>query len=199
MDIGVWRMKKMLRNSLKRKTIVTGLMAAIVMGLVVALVLPQEIGARQAIPLVKSQGNAVKEGFFFNICGEQKDPSNVKGTPLNPAVVKRGSEITILFCARSTDTTAKAWELAARDPVHLGDSPQNGISVIFDSKSLQVPAYEGSVDDFAKGKGDTLTFNVHFGANVTAKTGIQRVVIEARHPTDLGTQVLGYVVYLNVQ
>ncbi|MDE1832436.1 MAG: hypothetical protein KGI02_08725 [Thaumarchaeota archaeon] len=192
-------MEKMLKNSLKRKTIVTSLIAVIVMALVVVLVLPQEIGAKQAVPLVKSQGNTVKEGFFFSICGEQKDPSKVAGTPLNPAVIKRGSEITIPFCVRSTDTTAKTWELAARDSVDLGKSPQNGISVSFDGNSLQVPAYAGNVDDFAKGKGNTLTFNAHFGANTAAKTGIQRVIIEARHPTDFGTQVLGYVVYLNVQ
>lgn len=187
------------QNEKKIAIVVSAVAVVMALGLSVDNQL-QQILAREPIKEIKIADIKTVGAFYFHICGDEVDPAKIPGTPENPLVLKKGQgQKTISFCVRSTETESKYWEIRATDIDSLSDPPKYGIKTDVEKKFLNMPAYQGNKDDFASGKGNVDHFNVFVSADKDAELGQHSFLIQAEYSSDLGGDIIGQVVSVDIQ
>ena len=183
----------------KKMSLVAGIAALATLVVVVGIIsIPLTIANPQSSD-ISSIDAKYQVDLYFNICGEEKDPKAVSGTPENPITLKRGlGQVTVPFCILNVSPEPRTWKLVAGDSDNISLNPRHGIKASFDNNFLILPARVEEEMHYHDGKGNAPDFIVHVSADNNAELGMHSFAVESLYPTGNVTLVKGYVVYVNV-
>lgn len=213
-----WNTSQMKKWIIVGSTAIVGLALALVIGVALApQYLTQPVESKSVETKIEQQHETTEGDYYFHMCGDEKDPRKVPGTPENPAKLSRttGEKITIPFCVSADNKTSEALliglESYREGPVasttmkdaSLQGKIADGIIASIDKPSLSIQASERVGDSAwspSKNNGSADNFSVVLSANPDAELGKQMFGVSMFEPDETGVSgaVIIQWVYIDI-